>query len=249
MVTIEYDGTEFHGWQLQPQEPTVQGVMEKAVREITGEQVRVIGASRTDAGVHAEGQVAHFDTDYDLGEARFPAALNYWLPRSVAVLDCCHAPGDFHACSWASGKVYRYRVLRSAHRRPLRERYVLREWRRLDTAAMRECATMLAGEHDFTSFASEHTETEHNMRRLVRSELIEKGDELHYLVEGEGFLYNMVRIIAGTLLEVGLGKRTVPEFAELLKTHDRRAAGPTAAAKGLTLVEVKYPDDPRQGGR
>ncbi len=247
LITVEYDGTDFHGWQLQPQEPTVQGELEKAVHRITAERVRVIGASRTDAGVHAEGQAAHFDTDYALSERRFVPALNYWLPRAVAVLDCCRVSPDFHACSRASTKVYRYRILRSAQRRPLRERHVLREWRQLDPAAMSECASLLVGRHDFTSFASEHTGTRHNVRRLHRSELIERGDELHYLVEGEGFLYNMVRIIVGTMLEVGLGKRTVAEFTQVLQARDRRAAGPTAAARGLTLVTVNYPRDPRRG--
>ncbi len=246
MLTLEYDGTDFLGWQVQAQGRTVQGELEDAIRRTTGEAVRVTGASRTDSGVHAEGQVAHFDTGSDLASERFVPALNYWLPADAAVLDCREAPANFDARYSASSKLYRYRVLRSAARRPLRERFTLREWRRLDVRAMRECAAMLVGEHDFTSFASEHTEAESNVRRVARSELVEAADEICYLVEADGFLYNMVRIIVGTLLEVGRGKMAAGEFARALEACRRDAAGPTAPARGLTLVEVRYPDDPRR---
>jgi len=248
MLTLEYDGTDFLGWQVQAEGRTVQGVLEDAVRRTTGEELRVTGASRTDSGVHAEGQVAHFDTESDLGADRFVPALNYWLPADAAVLDSRQAPAGFDARYSASSKLYRYRILRSAARRPLRERFTLREWRDMDVGAMRECAAMLVGEHDFTSFASEHTETESNVRRVTRSELAEAGDELHYLVEANGFLYNMVRIIVGTLLEVGRGKMAAGEFARALEVCRRDAAGPTAPARGLALVNVTYPDDPRRSG-
>ncbi len=245
MLTLEYDGARFLGWQLQTEGRTVQGVLEAAVEKATGERARLTGASRTDSGVHAEGQVAHFETNTRLGEAELLKALNHWLPLDVAVLDCRAAPPGFDARFSAASKLYRYRILRSAVRHPLREGRVLRVWRPLDVAAMRECAAMLVGQHDFTSFASEHTQAASNVRRLLRSELVEKGEELHYLVEGEGFLYNMVRIIAGTLLRVGLGKMTAEGFAAALQARDRRAAGPTARAHALTLLCVRYPDDPR----
>jgi tRNA pseudouridine38-40 synthase len=248
MLTLEYDGTSFYGWQVQAEGRTVQGALEEAVLKACGARARVTGASRTDSGVHAEGQVAHFDTGSDLPSARLLKALNHWLPHDVAVLDCREAPDGFDARRSAAAKLYRYRLLCSEVRRPLRERFTVRIWLPLDREAMRACAGMLVGEHDFTSFASEHTEAASNVRRLFRSELIEVGEELHYLAEGDGFLYNMVRIIVGTLLEVGLGNLTEEEFAAALAARDRKAAGPTARPRGLTLVRVSYPNDPRENG-
>ncbi len=247
LLTLEYDGTDFNGWQLQAEGRTVQGALEEAVRRITGERVRVCGAGRTDAGVHAEGQTAHFDTESDLEPARIKGALNHYLPQDVSVLDCRQVPHQFDAQRSATSKLYRYRILTSGPRRPLRERYVLRRWQPLDAEAMARCAALLEGEHDFTSFASEHATVQSCVRRVVRSELVESGDELHYFIEGDGFLYNMVRVIVGTLIEVGRGQMGEEEFADALAARDRTAAGPTAAARGLTLVRVNYPDDPRGG--
>jgi tRNA pseudouridine38-40 synthase len=245
ILTLEYDGTDFFGWQLQPQGRTVQGVLEEAVRRVTQEVVRVTGASRTDSGVHAEAQVAHFDTAFSLAPARFVPALNFYLPHDVSVLSCCEAPAGFHARFDAASKLYRYRILLSRPRRPLRERFVLREWRPLDLPAMQRCAALIAGEHDFGSFASEFAEERDYVRHVSRSELIEGGDEVHYMVEANGFLYNMVRAIVGTFLEVGHSRMTVDQFAQVLAARDRSAAGPTAPARGLTLVRVSYGKDPR----
>ncbi len=223
----------------------MQGVLEEAVRRVTQESVRVTGASRTDSGVHAEAQVAHFDTASSLAPERFVPALNFYLPPNVSVLSCCRAPADFHARYDPTGKLYRYRILRSGPRRPLRERFVLREWRPLDLDAMRRCAALIAGEHDFGSFASEFNEEDNHVRRVTRSELVESGDELHYMVAANGFLYNMVRAIVGTLLEVGHGRMTPEQFEQVLAARDRSAAGPTAPARGLALVRVEYGNDPR----
>jgi tRNA pseudouridine38-40 synthase len=219
MLTLEYDGTAFCGWQLQPDERTGQAVLAEAIARTTGVRSRVHAASRTDSGVHAEGQVAHFDTESDLPAWQFVRALNYWLPDDISVLDGHEVGEEFHARFGASAKLYRYRILRSRPPRPLRERFALRIWRPLDTGAMQECAALLAGRHDFTSFASEHSEVEGRERTVL-------------------FLYNMVRIIVGTLLEVGYGRMTTAEFADALEARDRSAAGPTAPAKGLTLVRV-----------
>ncbi len=223
----------------------MQGALEEAVRRVTQETVRVTGASRTDSGVHAEAQVAHFDTASSLAPERFVPALNFYLPADASVLSCCCAPSDFHARFDATGKLYRYRILLSGPRRPLRERFVLRDWRPLDLDAMRRCADLIAGEHDFGSFASEFDEEENYVRRVTRSELVESGDELRYMVAANGFLYNMVRAIVGTLLEVGHGRMTPQEFEQVLSARDRSAAGPTAPARGLTLVRVEYGRDPR----
>lgn len=247
VITVEYDGTAFHGWQVQPNGRTVQGALEEALLRTTGEQRRVAGASRTDSGVHAEGQVAHFDTDSPLDPVQLARALNYWLPDDAAVLDCREADPAFDARRWASSKLYRYRIVRSWARRPLREGLALRDWRPLDADGMARCAAAVLGEHDFTSFASEHTEVETRTRRLLRSEWLEAGDELHYMVEADGFLYNMVRILVGTMLEVGRGGMTPDAFVAALAARRRDAAGPTAPARGLTLVRVNYAQDPRQG--
>jgi tRNA pseudouridine38-40 synthase len=245
MLTLEYDGTDFCGWQLQRDDRTGQAVLETAITQVTGAHSRVHAASRTDSGVHAEGQVAHFDTESDLPADRLLRALNYWLPDDISVIDGRDVGEDFHARFGATSKLYRYRILRSRPPRPLRERFAFRVWRDLDVPAMQECAALLAGAHDFTSFASEHSEVENHERTVLRSELIEDGDELHYVVRADGFLYNMVRIIVGTLLEVGYGSVTVEEFASALAARNRNATGPTARAKGLTLVQVEYADDPR----
>ena len=247
VITLEYDGSGFQGWQLQARGRTVQGVLEQAVTRSTTAFSRVIGASRTDAGVHALGQVAHFDTCTRLDADRLMGALNRWLPHDVAVLDCRRAPADFHAQFDPSRKLYHYRILRGAVRRPLREGYVMREWRELDLDAMRRCAAMIVGEHDFESFCSARSGANDRVRTVLRSELLERGDELHYVVEAGGFLYNMVRIIVGTMIHVGVGKMTPEEFALALAARDRTAAGPTAAARGLTLVRITYENDPRSG--
>jgi tRNA pseudouridine38-40 synthase len=244
MTTLEYDGTAFHGWQLQAEGRTVQGVLEEALHKTAGHPVRVTGASRTDSGVHAEGQVAHFDTESRLSAGEFLRALNYWLPSDVSVLDCRDVDMSFDARYSASSKLYRYRLLLCPARRPLRDRFVVRVWQPLDLGAMRACSTMLLGQHDFTSFATEHDDSQSGVRNVFRSELVEVADELHYLVEANGFLYNMVRAIVGTLLMVGRNRLTPADFAAILGGRDRKAAGPTAPARGLTLVKVNYPDDP-----
>ncbi len=240
-LRIEYDGSRFNGWQVQPEGRTVQGAVEEALFRTTGERRRVTGASRTDSGVHAEGQVAHLDTASELPIDRFVPALNYWLPDDVSVLECHTVAADFDARRHAVSKLYRYRILRSNVRHPLREGRTMRVWRPLDIAAMKACADALEGEHDFTSFASEHTDVEGRVRRLTRSELVEADDELHYFVEANGFLYNMVRIIVGTLLEAGLGKIDPGEIGTILAKRDRALTGPTAPARALTLLRVDYP--------
>jgi len=244
-IKVEYDGTDFEGWQLQAEGRTVQGAVEEAVGKAAGseERVTVHGAGRTDAGVHAEGQVAHFDTACDLAPEVLVRAINHWLPGGVSCRAAAEAAEDFHARFGAAGKLYRYRVLCSAEPRPLRERYCLRVFQPLDAAAMGECARAVAGEHDFASFASESWNYDSTVRTVTRSEWIEAGDEMHYLIEADGFLYNMVRALVGTMLEAGEGKLTPEAFAQVLEARDRKAAGRTAPAHGLTLVEVHYPPE------
>jgi tRNA pseudouridine38-40 synthase len=241
-IRLEYDGTDFCGWQLQAADRTVQQVVESAAARATGAAARVPvqGASRTDSGVHALGQAAHFDTDSALDCAVLVRALNHWLPPDAAVLDACDAAPDFHARFSAERKLYRYRLLRGRVRRPLRERFCVREGGRLDLAAMRRCADLTAGAHDFAAFTTEKQPGQNTVRTIGRSEWLEADDELHYEIEGQGFLYNMVRALVGTMLLVGRGKLAVEQFAAALEARDRRAGGPTSPARGLTLVDVRY---------
>lgn len=240
-LKVEYDGTDFRGWQLQPNGRTVQEVLERAIQKATGTHSRIHGSGRTDAGAHAEAQVAHFDTETNIPTEQIRGALNHYLPRDTAVLAACDVGDDFHSRFHAQSKLYRYRVLRSPVRRPLRRKTCLRESRHLELPPMVECARMLRGEHDFASFGMETHLRSSTVRTMTRSEWEEHDDELHYLVEANGFLYRMVRILVGTMLHVGLGKMDVEEFRRVLEARDRRLAGPTKSAHALTLVEVHYP--------
>lgn len=240
-VKVEYDGTDFRGWQLQPNGRTVQEVLERAVQQATCSHSRVHGAGRTDSGVHAEGQVAHFDSDTDIPAAQLVKALNHYLPADAAVLAAAEVDEQFHARFSAHSKLYRYRVLLSPVRRPLRSRFSLLESRPVDPEPMTECADIVRGSHDFASFATETHRRSSTVRRIVRSEWRREGDELHYHVEAHGFLYTMVRVLVGSMLQVGLGKMSVADFRHALEARDRTRAGPTVDACGLTLVHLKYP--------
>jgi len=246
-LKIEYDGTGFLGWQLQRAGRTVQGALEDAAGRATDSQRRlpVHGAGRTDAGVHALGQVAHFDTDSALPAEVLLRAVNHWLPKDVSVLGCWEVPQDFHSRFTAVSKIYRYRVLPCSVRRPMAERYCLREPGPLDLAAMQQCACLIEGSHDFASFATEKREGQNTLRTVLRSEWREQGGELQYWVEADGFLYNMVRALVGAMLDAGRGRLSACEFRRIMEARDRRTAGRTAPPHGLTLVEVKYRDGAR----
>lgn len=242
VITLEYDGTDFLGWQLQPQVRTVQGVVEDAVRRATDAEKRVVvhGSGRTDTGVHAAGQVAHFDTDSDLAASTLVRAVNHWLPDDVSILGARETNREFHARFSASKKLYRYRILLSPVPRPLRNRFACRVFEQMAVGRMKTCARRLLGTHDFASFTSSGSGVRSTVRRIFRSEWDEQEDELLYFVEGNGFTYNMVRALVGTMLEVGRGKIDVRDFEEIMRARDRSAAGPTAEARGLMLVRVDY---------
>jgi len=242
-LTLEYDGTDFAGFQLQPDARSVQGELERAIAEITREQRRVVPAGRTDAGVHARGQVAHFDSDTRLSPGELQRALNAVLPRDVAVLALAEAPPEFDARRDALAKRYVYRILNRPEPSPLRARTHLHLRAALDLAAMREGARALVGKHDFSAFRGAPggvLEDENPERSIDRLELAAGGDELALEACGRSFLRYMVRNIAGTLIEVGQGKRAAGEVAEILASRDRARAGPTAPAHGLCLEEVRY---------
>ncbi len=243
-LLLSYAGGEFHGWQSQPGLANVQDTLEAAIEAVCGERVTVHGSGRTDAGVHALGQVAHCELRARLPCAGLQRALNARLAASVRVLRAEEAPPGFHARHDARGKLYRYRIYRESVCPPWLAGYVYHHPYRLDEAAMAAAAPGFLGRHDFRSFAAAPEKRTPPLasceRRLTRSELRREGAELVYEVYGDGFLHHMVRNLVGFLLEIGRGARRGSEIPAVLAARARRAAGPTAPARGLYLVRVDY---------
>lgn len=239
-LTIAYDGTAFHGWQLQPDRRTVQGVLEAAVLQVTAETVRVAASGRTDAGVHAEGQVVAFDLAREWEPRRLQLALNAVTAGDVAVTAAAVAADGFDPRRWATHRRYVYRIWNAPWESPFWRRYAWRVGCQLDVDAMARAAATLAGEHDYTSFRAAGCDAETPVRRIYRSEIVHCGERIEYTVEATAFLRHMVRNIVGTLVEVGRGVRRAEDIAALIAARDRRLAAPTAPARGLRLEEVRY---------
>lgn len=254
-LVLAYDGTEFAGWQVQPDAATVQGTLASAVGRLTGEKVLPQGSGRTDAGVHAEGQVASFQTASPIPAEKLAKALNDSLPPSIRILEASEVGADFHARHSAQAKTYRYRMYRGAVCSPFLARYVWHYPYPLDEAAMGRAAEEVIGEHDFTSFAAvdpEKSEATHpegaqrkngevpNVRRIYESSWQRNGDEFVYQVRGNGFLHHMVRNLVGTFVLVGKGTLKVDDIERILAARERSAAGATAPASGLCLMSVEY---------
>lgn len=237
---VAYDGTNYHGWQLQENGVTVESVLNRALEDLLGEEIRVIGASRTDSGVHALENVAVFDTGSPIPAEKICHALNARLPEDIRVQRSEEVGADWHPRHCSSKKTYEYRIYRGEISQPVRRLYTCHIYRELDVEAMRRAASFLEGEHDFKSFCQMGGQTRTTVRRIYRLELEEQGPELVIRVTGAGFLYNMVRIIAGTLMEVGFGRIPPEEIRTILEKRDRSAAGPTAPAQGLTLVKYEF---------
>ena len=268
LLKVAYDGTDFHGWQVQPGVRTVEGELNRALSELTKEEITVIGASRTDAGVHALGNIAVFDTDSTIPPERFSYALNTLLPEDVKVVCSKEVAQDFHPRKVNCRKIYEYRISLGEFPNPLLRRNSWYVPYALDTKAMEKAAQVLVGEHDFAGFCSVHTQAESTVRTVYFVEVEEisadktpvtdaksgpestqaagrKADgEIIIRICGNGFLYNMVRIIAGTLVEVGSGKRDDAWVKDALESADRTKSGPTAPPQGLTLVEIIYEGAP-----
>jgi tRNA pseudouridine38-40 synthase len=242
-LTVEYDGTDFVGWQRQDNGPSVQAAIEDALTDMHGGVATVIrGAGRTDAGVHALGQVAHFDTPPG---TRVPLhgyhrGLNAVLPRSIAIVGVAEVADDFDARFSARGKLYRYSIWTAPTRAPLRDRYVWHLRRPIDVARMQAGADLLVGRHDFNAFRAADCERKTTVRTLTRLAVARSADLVTLEVEADAFLKNMVRILVGTLCEVGCGKREAADVQRILDGRDRRHAGITAPAQGLALVRVDY---------
>jgi tRNA pseudouridine38-40 synthase len=262
-LTLAYDGTDFRGWQIQPGQPTVQGLLAETLGKITQERVILHGAGRTDAGVHAWGQVASFKTPKEMPADEFMRALNALLPASVRIRDAAEVGPSFHARWQAEAKTYHYRIYRGTVVPPWLHRYVLHDPYPLDFEAMAEAARLFEGEHDFTTFVastgSEEVDRERTMvRRIFRSEMVRltpaakcervpflgmgEGGEWVYVVRGRSFMRNMVRKIVGTLHDVGRGRISPADIPCLIESRDRSRSGMTAWAQGLCLMSVEYPD-------
>jgi tRNA pseudouridine38-40 synthase len=245
-LLLAYDGTDFHGWQVQPDRPTIQGLLASAIGRLTGENVLPQGSGRTDAGVHALGQVATFSTASPIPSENLLKALNDTLPAAIRVLSVEEVNPDFHPRKSARDKTYRYRIFRATICPPFLARYVWHYPYPLDEASMNAAADIIVGEHDFTSFAASDPEkgkeeaSGSNIRRIFSSIWQRLDDEFVYTVRGSGFLHHMVRNLVGTLLLVGKNTLTRDDVARILAAKDRSAAGPTAPATGLYLVSVEY---------
>ncbi len=245
-LTLSYDGTDFHGWQVQPGLVSIQGMLAAAIARVTGETVLPQGSGRTDAGVHALAQVASFPLENPLPADNLARALNHILPSAIRVLDAEDAAPDFHARHSAKSKIYRYRIHRGEICSPFIARQLYHHPYPLDEAAMMASAADVIGEHDFTSFAAVDPErgsdpaASSNVRKIFSSAWRREGDELVYTVSGNGFLHHMVRNLVGTFLLIGKGGLSSTHLAEVLQARDRSRAAATSPASGLVLVSVEY---------
>ena len=242
-LTVEYDGTNYSGWQRQENAVSVQQRLEEALQRLLREPVRVTGASRTDAGVHALGQVAHFDTASRIPPEKYAFALNTMLPDDIRVRASQAAAEDFHARFHAQGKIYRYMMFNSPHASALWRNSHAHVMYPLDEALMNAEARSVVGTHDFSAFAASGSVAKDTVRTIYDCRVARSGDELMLLVHGNGFLYNMVRILAGTLIQVGSGKLEPGAIQRALAGKSRLSLGITAPAHGLTLMRVFYADD------
>ena len=241
-LIVSYDGTNYVGWQLQENGVSVQQRLNEAAQAITGEHIQLHGSGRTDSGVHARAQVAHFDTNARMPADKFAIALNMRLPRDIRVLYSEEAPLDFHARFSAKNKTYRYTVQTGLHADVFTRTTALHAHVPLDLPRMRRAAQDALGEHDFCAFMSAGSTLTQTVRTVTKSEWTQDGKYLYYEVSANGFLYNMVRILVGTMLEIGGGKLPEDALARALTSGRREAAGPTAPPQGLCLMRVQYDD-------
>ncbi len=239
-LVVAYDGTNYHGWQVQDNGITIEEVLNRTISELVQEDIKVIGASRTDAGVHACGNVAVFDTESRIPGDKFSFALNQRLPEDIRIQKSCEVDADFHPRYADTVKTYEYNILNRRFELPSKRLYAAFCYYPMDIERMNQAAAYLVGEHDFKSFCSAGAQVQTTIRTIYAVNVTKEDDMVHIRITGNGFLYNMVRIIAGTLMQVGTGLMEPEQVKEILEARDRSKAGPTAVAKGLTLVEIRY---------
>lgn len=249
LMVVAYDGTAYHGWQIQPNGITIESELNRCLSDLLGEDIRVSGASRTDSGVHALGNLAVFDTDSRIPGEKIAYALNQRLPEDIRIQKSMETEPDFHPRKTATRKTYEYRITCAEFQIPTKRLYSHYIYHNPDVNLMQKAAEYLVGEHDFKSFCSTGNQTESTVRTIYDLQVsieepaginVTGAKDIVIRVCGNGFLYNMVRIVAGTLLEVGLGRRTPESIQEILKACNREMAGPTAPAKGLTLIGYEF---------
>ena len=241
-LVVAYDGTQYHGWQIQPGAVTIESVLNEALTQLMREPIQVIGASRTDSGVHARGNVAVFDTESQMPPDKICMALNQRLPEDIRVQVSEEVPSDWHPRKANCTKTYEYKILNRKIAMPLERLYSHFCYVPLDVEKMRQAAQYIIGEHDFRSFCTVRTQAEETVRTVYSLDIEKEDDMITIRISGNGFLYNMVRIITGTLLEVGKGDYPPEKVKEILAAKDRKMAGATARPEGLTLVQIRYPE-------
>ena len=239
-LKVSYDGTAYHGWQIQKSGNTIEAELNRHLSALLQENIQVIGASRTDAGVHALCNIAVFDTDTQMPARKISYALNQRLPEDIRIQDSCQVKDDFHPRKCKSIKTYEYRIWRGEFPMPTERLYSHFMYTPLNIEWMREAAAYLEGKHNFESFCSIGSQAESMVRTIYGIEFLEEGNMLKIRISGHGFLYNMVRIIVGTLVEFGKGKYQAEKMQEILEARDRQMAGPTMPAKGLMLVRYDF---------
>ncbi len=244
MLVVAYDGTNYCGWQIQPNGITVAEVLNRAISDLTGEKIQVTGASRTDSGVHALGNVAVFETNQRMPGEKYSFALNTRLPDDIKIQLSREVPADFHPRYTDTVKTYEYRILNRQFPSPLNRFYSCFLYGKLDVDAMRRACEYLVGTHDFRCFqaSGETNPDKETVRTMYRAEIEQNGEEIIFRIRGNGFLYNMVRIIAGTLIEIGRGRMQAEDMPKIIESRSRENAGPTAPPQGLTLVKIEYPE-------
>lgn len=240
MLTAAYDGTNYHGWQVQPNGETIEGVLNRCLSSLLGEKIEVIGASRTDSGVHALGNIAVFDTETSIPAEKIAYALNARLPEDIKIQDSREVDASFHPRHCDSRKTYEYKIYNAVFPMPTQRLYSYFSYTPFDVERMQEAAAYFVGTHDFKSFCSTDTHVENTVRQIEDIKVWKEDNLITMRVTGRGFLYNMVRIMAGTLMEVGRGCMQPQEIERILEAKDRSAAGPTAPACGLTLIKYEF---------
>ena len=244
LLTLRYDGTAYHGWQVQPNGITVQQTLQDAIQAVTGVRAGVTGCSRTDAGVHADMFCCAFDTESPLRGDKLCSALNYHLPRDISVYEAREVDEEFHPRYHAAGKRYVYRIWNGTQRHPIYSRYAIHQRKPLDVEGMNRAAGDFVGRHDFAAFCGAGSDVQGTTERTIRAcSVTRQGDLVLFTVEGDGFLYNMVRIMVGTLLEMEAGRLPMDGIPAILAGCDRQKAGPTAPAHGLCLDHVFYDNE------
>lgn len=240
MLIVAYDGTNYHGWQMQPNAVTIEQILNEKLSELLKEDIQIIGASRTDAGVHAEGNVAVFDTNTSIPGEKISYALNHLLPEDIVIQESFEVEPDFHPRKCDSIKTYQYRILNRNFNLPVKGRNAYHFYRKLDLDKMRKAAAYFVGKHDFKNFCSSHTQAKSTIRIIYSFDIEEEDEEIVLTVSGNGFLYNMVRMLTGTLLDVGTGRMSPDKIPELLAAKERVHSPNTAPARGLTLLDIEY---------